>query len=300
VHPVLFEIGPINVYSFGLMLALGFSLAVLVSFLNARRHGLDPWLIVDMALYLFIAGLLGSRLLFVALNWEDYAGAPLVKLLATWEGGVSFFGAIAGGFVAVVLFSLRHRLDLWRVADTVSPGLALAAAVGRVGCFLNGCCYGLPTEGFWGTFTRFAPGLRHPTQLYESVLYFLVFGFLLWWQRRGAKAAGQLFLAFVACYLVARGAVEFFREGQRLYPWLSLTQAASIPIFLAAVTGYFYLGRRARRQAEAGGPAPPGAPDAGDAEGVSPPGGRDAGAGSETDASGGPAADTPASPASKT
>jgi len=251
VHPVLFQIGPVNVYSFGLMLALGFSLAVVVSFLNARRHGLEPWLVVDMALYLFIAGLLGSRLLFVVLNWDDYAGAPLVKLLATWEGGVSFFGAIAGGFIAVAVFAWRHRFNLWRVADTVSPGLALAAAVGRIGCFLNGCCYGLPTEGFWGTLTRFAPGLRHPTQLYESALYFLIFFFLLWWQSRSAKAKGQLFLTFVASYLVARYAVEFFREGQRIYPSLSLTQAASIPIFIVVVAGYFYLGHRARREAEA-------------------------------------------------
>lgn len=243
-HPVLFEIGPITVYSFGLMLSLGFALAIIVAFLNAKRHGLDPWVIIDMGLYLFLAGLVGSRLLYVILNWDEFAGQPAIKLIATWEGGVAFYGAITGGFVAALVFARIHRLSLARIADTVAPGLALAAAVGRLGCFLNGCCYGIETSGFWGTFTRFAPGLRHPTQLYESTAYFLVFAFLLWWQRRHARVPGQLFLTFVGAYIIGRYAIEFFREGQRVYSWLTLTQAASLVILAVTVAVYIYLGRR--------------------------------------------------------
>jgi len=249
-HPILFRIGPVNIYSFGLMLSLGFALAVLVSFLNAKRHGVDRWVVVDMALWLFLAGLLGSRLVYVVMNWDDYAGGPLWRVFATWEGGVSFFGAIAGGFLAVAVFARRHRLSLARIADTVAPGLALAAAVGRIGCALNGCCYGLPTAGFWGVFTRFAPGLRHPTQLYESAAYFVTFGFLLWWQGRRERAPGQVFTMFVLCYLAGRFLVEFFREGQRLYPWLTVTQAAALVVAAAALAAYVHLGRRARRTRE--------------------------------------------------
>lgn len=244
-HPVLFRIGSINVYSFGLMLSLGFSLAVAVAFFNAPRYKLDPWLMIDMALYLFLAGLVGSRLVFVLLNWSLYASNP-ISVFYTWEGGVSFYGAILGGFVVVWIFARRRRLNVWRVADAVAPGLALAASVGRIGCALNGCCYGIPTSGLWGVFTRFAPGLRHPTQLYESATYFLVFAFLLWWQRRRERAPGQNFLTFVGLYLVGRFVVEFFREGERIYSWLSLTQAVSIVIALAVVAAYVYLGRRGR------------------------------------------------------
>ncbi len=251
-HPVVFEIGPITIYSYGLMLSLAFALAVLTAFLNARRHGVDPWLFVDMALLLFLAGLLGSRLLYVALNWDDYAGRPLWTILATWEGGVSFYGAILGGFLAAVWFTRRRGLRLAPIADAVAPGLALAAAVGRIGCFLNGCCYGVPTSGILGVFTRFAPGLRHPTQLYESFAYFLVFGFLLWWQKKRARAPGQLFVLFVGAYLVGRYVVEFFRDdGHRFYPWLSLTQAASLVIAAVAVAAYVWLGRRHRAETAA-------------------------------------------------
>lgn len=252
-HPVLFHLGPLTVFSFGFMLSLGFALAVLVAFLNAKAHGIDPWTIIDMALYLFLFGLLGSRLLFVLMNWSLYASDP-VRILYTWEGGVSFYGAIAGGFIVLAVFARRGRLSLGRLADTLAPGLAIAASVGRIGCALNGCCYGLPTSGGWGVFTRFAPGLRYPTQLFEASAYFLVFVFLLWWQKRHAKAPGQLFLTFVGAYIVGRFGIEYLREGQRLYPWLTLTQAASVVIVVAVLAVYLYLGRRAR-QARAGAPA---------------------------------------------
>jgi len=244
-HPVLFRLGSINVYSFGLMLSLGFGLAVLIGFFNAKRHGVDSWVMVDMAFYLFVAGLIGSRLVFVAMNWRLYAANP-VSVFYTWEGGVSFYGAILGGLVVVVLFARKRRLSVGRLADMLSPGLALAASIGRLGCALNGCCYGLPTSGFWGVFTRFAPGLRHPTQLYESSLYLLIFVFLLRWQKRHAKVPGQLFLTFVGLYLGGRFLVEYFRDGERLYSWLTVTQAASLVIAVVTIAVYLYLGRRAR------------------------------------------------------
>ncbi len=247
-HPILFHIGPLDVFSYGVMLSLGFALAVAVSFFNAKRHGIDPWVIIDMALWLFIAGLVSSRLLFVVMNWSYYSANP-AKIVATWEGGVSFYGAIFGGLLVVLLYARRHKFSAARMADAVAPGLALAASVGRIGCALNGCCYGLPTDGFWGVFTRFAPGLRYPTQLFESTIYMAIFLFLLRWQKRHAKVPGQLFLTFVGLYLVGRSAVEFFREGERIYPWLSVTQAASIIIGLAVIVIYFYLGWRAKNGA---------------------------------------------------
>ena len=243
------------------MLSLGFTLAVVVSFFNAKRHGVDPWTVVDMALWLFIGGLLGSRLLYVILNWGDYAGGPLWKLVATWEGGVSFYGAIGGGFLTAVWFTYRSKVSLARFADTVAPGIALAACIGRLGCFLNGCCYGLPTSGAFGVFTRYVPGLRHPTQLYESFAYLLVFIFLLWWQRRYALVPGRLFLTFVWAYLGGRYIVEFLRaDGYRIYPWLTLTQAASLVIAAAAAVFYIYLGRRDRNRTEEPESEPPDTP----------------------------------------
>lgn len=249
-YPVLFHIGPVNVYSFGLMLSLAFALAVLVAFFNARNHGVDRWLMIDMALWMFLAGLVGARLVFVLLNWSYYAANP-VEVFATWEGGVSFYGAILGGFLVVVAFARRRRLQLGPVADAIAPGVALAASVGRLGCALNGCCYGLPTSGLWGVFTRFAPGLRHPTQLYESTLYLLSFLFLLGWQKKHAKVPGQLFLTFVGLYLAGRFAVEFLREGERIYSWLTVTQAASLVIAPVVLLAYVYLDWRAKTAAAA-------------------------------------------------
>jgi phosphatidylglycerol:prolipoprotein diacylglycerol transferase len=251
-HPVLFRLGPVSVYSFGLMLSLAFSLAVLVGFFNAKRHGLDSWVMIDMAAYLFLVGLIGSRLLFVAMNWQLYAAEP-IRALFTWEGGVSFYGAVLGGLVVTFVFARRRRISMGRLADMLAPGLALAAGVGRIGCALNGCCYGLPTSGFWGVFTRFAPGLRHPTQLYEASAYIGIFIFLLLWQRRRSFAPGQLFLTFVSLYLGGRFIIESFREGERLYPWLTVTQAASLALGALTAVAYVLLGRRARTAALAAG-----------------------------------------------
>lgn len=278
-HPILFHVGPFTVYSFGVMLGLGFAMAVLVTFYNAKNHDVDPWLIVDMAVWLYLAGLVGSRLLFVVLNWSYYAANP-VKIIATWEGGVSFYGAILGGFLVVLYFSRRRKFLFGPVADTVAPGLAIAASIGRLGCALNGCCYGIPTSGIWGVFTRYAPGLRHPSQLYESSLYMLLFFFLLRWQKRHAKVPGQLFLTFVGGYLLGRFVAEFFRDGERIYAWLTLTQAASIVIAVVVVLAYVYLGWRARDAATAA-PAPAPAPAeaaetaaaAGDDRSAAPPAG---------------------------
>ncbi|MCL6581495.1 MAG: prolipoprotein diacylglyceryl transferase [Firmicutes bacterium] len=270
-HPVLFRIGPVSVYSFGVMLSLGFLAALAVAFRRAPRYGLDPWLMVDMAVWLFLAGLVGSRLVFVLTAWQDFAGDSL-RIFATWEGGVSFYGAILGGMVAAWVFARRRRLPFVRVADTLAPGLALAASIGRIGCFLNGCCYGLPTSGLWGTFTRFAPGLRHPTQLYESAAYLGVFLFLLWLERRRRLAPGQLFVAFAGSYLVARFFVEFFRDGARIYPWLTVTQAVSLGLGVFVAGAYVYLGwlhqpgggrhvaGGRRTEAAAGGAGGPGGP----------------------------------------
>ncbi|MGQ9526026.1 MAG: prolipoprotein diacylglyceryl transferase, partial [Armatimonadota bacterium] len=169
-YPVLLRIGPVSVYSYGVLLAAGFALAVAWTTRRARRLGYDPNLVLDLALWVLLAGVVGARLVYVALEPAQFRS--LADVFRTWQGGLSFHGGLAGALAAVVLFSRRRGIHPLAAADLLSPGAALGYAVARIGCFLNGCCYGAPTSLPWavcfphhlGAHSHTPPS--HPAQLY--------------------------------------------------------------------------------------------------------------------------------------
>jgi len=201
--------------------------------------GLQPQLVVDMALWVGVAALLGARLMYVALETPWYFRVPW-RILYLREGGLSMHGGVAGGLLAAWLFARRRGVHFGKLADAAAPAVAWGTAVTRIGCHLEGCCYGRLTEAPWGVLTHYAPGLRHPTQLAESALCFLLFA-LLWHYGPRLKPRGGTFLAFAAGYSVIRFGVEFYREVPRILPWLSVAQAASVVIIVVAVLWYWRL-----------------------------------------------------------
>lgn len=249
-YPELFRIGPLTVYSYGLMLSISLLAAVILTHRQAPREGIEEQTALDFTLLLMIAGLIGSRLVFVLLNWSWYAGRPLAVIGLGGEGlaGLSIHGGLLGGIVAGFFLTRWRRVSYAAMADLVARPLALGMGLGRIGCFLRGCCYGRLTGGDWGVETSYAPGLRHPSQLYEAALLFIVFIGLTWFTGR-PRARGQLFAAMLAGHGAARLIAEFFRDSPLVLGPLTAGQLVSIAELAAGVLVWVVLAGRAGRPA---------------------------------------------------
>ena len=237
--PILLEFGDLTLHTYGVMLAVGFLLAIFVALREARRLGIEANLIMDLAFYLLMAALVGSRLIYVISHWEEFQDDPL-NALRFWRGGLVFYGGLIFAFLAGLWYVRKYRLNFPKLADLIAPSIALGQAVGRLGCFAAGCCYGLPTDVPWAcTFTdpvSLAPRNipLHPTQLYESAATFAIFITLLSMRRKG-RFRGKLFWYYLLFYSLARFVIEFFRGDPRgfVIPGiLSMAQAIGLGVIL--------------------------------------------------------------------
>jgi len=247
------EIGPLTLHTYGVLLAAAFLVGLWVASREAKRAGLDSSRVTDLAIYVLIAGLLGAKLLLVVIEW-DYYSQNLGKVLALLQSGGVFYGGLIGAFPVAWWYTRRYGLDGWRTSDALIPGVAVGQAIGRLGCFAAGCCFGRPTDLPWGvTFTDVYASRNvgvpidiplHPVQLYESVVTFGIFGILLWIARR-KRFHGQVILSYVLLYAAARFTIEFFR-GDAARGWvfegaLSTSQFIAILMFLGAAALAPYL-----------------------------------------------------------
>lgn len=238
----------IKLHSYGLLLIVGFLLATWNAMREAKRRGYDPNVILDLALPTLLVCIAACRILYVILNRDQFSS--LAQMFRIWDGGLSFHGALVGAVVVVAYFGWRSRIGFWNLADTIAPSVFLGYAFGRVGCLLNGCCYGAPCDLPWamvfpveggpiGSFTL----PSHPAQIYSSLLALGLFAFM---QRAKLKPqfnrfAGQLTLLFFALYAIERFVVEIFRRGATARTvlgtgWLTEAQLMSLIglVFIAA------------------------------------------------------------------
>ena len=222
-HPILYRIGSFPINTYGVFLALAFLAAIFVTVRLAVRDGLPKERIYDLCLWLLLSSLVGSKLLML-LTEPEYRQNPLLLFSLDFlrSGGV-FYGGLLGAIIAGYLLMRRWQLPWWRTADAFAPGIALGSALGRLGCFFAGCCWGEPTTRPWGvTFpphgheiTGVPAGIpMHPTQLYESFSMLIVFLFLLWLHKR-KRFSGQVILAYALIYSVIRFSIEFVRDDPR-------------------------------------------------------------------------------------
>lgn len=245
-HPHVFGI----VKSFGLMLALSFVIGFWLSVRRGRKRGFEPDLVLDFCLTVMISSLIGVRLFYVLTNASDFD--PWYEVFVIWRGGLTLYGGIILAIVAVWWFCRRRGVDFLTMADVLAPQVSLGIGLSRLGCFLNGCCYGSPTDGPLGI--RFpetcAAGFEtggavlHPTQLYSSAGGFLVFGLLLLWERRDARR-GATFARFLLLSGLARFGVDLLRhyEPGDMGP-LGLATSQWISLGLVVVGGWLLLTRR--------------------------------------------------------
>lgn len=242
-HPIIAKFGPVTIYGYGLMIAIACMLGIYVARLEASRKDVKIDLIYDLAIYLIIGSLIGARLYYLAFfNPSSFIKDP-VAIFKVWQGGLAIHGAILGGILTGFLFSKFRKVSFWKLSDLVGPSIILGQAIGRLGCFLNGCCFGVPTESIFGiTFPKGSlPDITynglpvHPTQAYEFGLNIIGF-FVLWSIRRRIRFDGGLFLLYLMIYNCIRIITSGLR-GDSLYIWntnLKMEQVVSAVIFIIA------------------------------------------------------------------
>lgn len=240
-HPILFKIGPFNIFSYGVMVALGFSLACLCIYIRAPRYGIKRDEVVDLTIIMLISGLIGARIFYVVQHLAYYRANP-------WEipdlsrGGLVWYGAFILGLASSLVYMRMKRIDILQALDLAAPYIALAQAVGRMGCFLNGCCYGLEAPDRFppAVYAAYDGCMRHPTQLYSAVMLLAIFVVLrIWHELRRFK--GEIFLGYCMLYSVKRFAVEFLRgDVPRVFFDLTLAQLISAALFMAAASLFVY------------------------------------------------------------
>ena len=237
-YPILFKIGPLEIYSYGVMVALGFLAAVFLAARDAKKAGLDPAKIVDLFLWILISGLAGGRLLYVAMNIEGYILNPLDIAMLN-KGGLIFYGGLIAAFLTGVYFVRRNGMPTMKVADLIAPYIALGQAAGRVGCFLNGCCWGKVSNSAFAIHFMGTPFRRHPTQLYSALLLAAIFLFLRPRSRKDRAFSGQIFLTYLLFYSVMRFLIEFIRDEPIIFLGrFTLSQGISAGIFLLSAALY--------------------------------------------------------------
>jgi len=216
VHPIAFHLGPLTVHWFGICIALAFLAGLWTATRRAPRAGIPGEQIADLVVpWLLLGGILGARVLYIATYWrESFAGQPWSELFMIQRGGLVYYGGLTGASLAVILFARWKRIPLWKLADVLTPSIALGSMFGRIGCLMNGCCFGRSCELPWAI--RFpddhsTQGLPvHPTQIYDALLNLTLYLGLAWLYRR-RTFDGQVFAVYLLGYAVTRSIVEAFR-----------------------------------------------------------------------------------------
>jgi len=292
-HRIFFTIplpwGSVPVYAYGTMLAIGFLLTTWIAGRRARARGIDRQLITDLALYVVLAGVAGSRLAFILFDLPE--GATVADWFKIWEGGLTFQGGLVAGTLVAVWITHTRRVPFWKVADCFAPAMAVGVALGRVGCFLNGCCWGkicapdfplaahFPADSFvhedhymkfdelWpvaqslGYTEATLPFAVHPAQLYATAGLLLLALAIVGWEKvrsvnGAADFAGKSFLGFLGGYSVIRFLLELVRDDTPLYwavggfPGLRLGQI--LAVFTLAVTVFIWVILKRRAAAQRG------------------------------------------------
>lgn len=242
-HPILVQVGGVTFYTYGLFVAL----AVIVSFVYvcalARRSGLPAQDAADLVFLFFVSGVIGARFFYVIQHWPDYAADPL-RALRLQEGGLVYYGGFFFASGAGFVYGQIRGWPVLRWADIFAPVLALAHAIGRLGCYFNGCCYGRPAPKGWGVVFQPDNVTRVPVQLFESAALVLLSAYLVGRLKKDYGRDGRVFAAYLFYYSLIRFSLEFMRGDQETAGLLSIPQWTSLVLAIAGSVFLFRPGRR--------------------------------------------------------
>ena len=227
-YPIIAKIGPFTIYSYGMMVAIAFLFGIFIAKFEAVRKNIRPDIVYDLGFYLLIGSIIGARVYYIFFfDLENVLENPL-SIFMIWQGGLSIHGGIFAGIITGLVFSRIHKISFWALADLITPSIILGQAIGRIGCFLNGCCGGIN---------------GHPAQIYEMVLDFI--GFLILWSlRKKMKFEGGLFLLYIMIYSVIRLIVSQFRADNLYLFGANLTFADLTSVLMFMIAMAFFLKKK--------------------------------------------------------
>jgi len=230
--PEICHIGNFTIYSYGLMLVLAFFVCAYLSSFQARKEGMDAEQIFNLFFYIFIFGIIGSRLFYVLLNFRFYLQNPL-EIIMLQHGGMAWFGGLFFGSATAILFIKKHKMELLKTLDLLVPFVALGQAIGRIGCLLNGCCFGRESE--FGLYFKVFDKILIPTQLYSSLLLILIFVILRFKQDR-KHLPGEILCSYLFLYSLKRFFIEFLRnDSPRIFYGLTFFQLLCLGVFFLSL-----------------------------------------------------------------
>jgi len=233
-HPVLLDLGFLKIYSWGFMVAIAFIVATILTAKEAKRKNISPEKIYSLVTYIIIGAIIGSRIAYLLFNFNNFT--TFWDIFKFWEGGLSFHGGFIGGVLFGFFYIKKNNLKFWEITDICAPSIPLAQAIGRIGCFLRGCCYGIETTLPWGI--QHLGQIRHPTQLYSGLVLLGIFIFLSK-QKYKKNFNGALFLTYIIIYSMFRFFIEFIRVEPRVL--FGLTGAQITSIILSAISLFLFL-----------------------------------------------------------
>ncbi|MCD6218233.1 prolipoprotein diacylglyceryl transferase [bacterium] len=277
-------VGTVNVYSYGFMLTIAFIVGTIITVYAAKREQVDSEIILDLIFVIIIGALIGARIMYVILKLDEFLTyetimvgdqeqlkfllMPTLKhMAAIHQGGLSVHGGVIGATLLSAIYTRMKKLNFWKIADLFAPSLALGMAIGRIGCFLNGCCYGVVCKNpdAWyavsfplNTHTGVTPEPRHAAQLYMMALNLIIF-FILRGMYKNRKFDGHVFLMWIALYSIARFFQEFFRFGVSsdvIFGTITIAQLASVIlavvafVIIAEVNKRIEIAKRAKEASE--------------------------------------------------
>jgi len=240
----LFEIGNFKAASYGFMLFLSFALGYLLTLWEGHRKNINLNHISGAVLMAMLGAAVGARVGYLLEHLDELAMRPAL-FLEFQQGGLSSIGGIVGATFFIVAYLGFQKLPISNYLDTMVPGLCLGVVLTRIGCFMNGCCYGIASSLPWAVDAGDFP--RHPTQLYHSLSGVILF-VIIWKLRKKQSLTGLLFPVFLLIYAPLRFAIEYLRDSQRYFFDLTAAQLYIVPLYLAATLFIYFRIQKERRK----------------------------------------------------
>ncbi|MDF2520317.1 MAG: lgt1 [Clostridia bacterium] len=239
-NPVAFEIFGLSIRWYGIILSTGIMAGILLAYYEAKRLGMNPEYIIDLALWCVPAAVIGARVYYVILEWDYYNG-DIMRMINIREGGLAIHGALIAAVLTGYIFTRVKKTSFRKTADIVAPSIILGQAIGRWGNFVNGEAHGGPTDLPWGIMVE---GMKvHPTFLYESLWNLGVFAFLIYYKKK-KKADGEVFLWYGILYSIGRFWIEGLRTDSLWFMGMRAAQLVSVATIVIFAVIMVYLRRR--------------------------------------------------------
>jgi phosphatidylglycerol:prolipoprotein diacylglycerol transferase len=241
-HPILFKIGPFELYTYGAFLAIAFLTAIYLASREAQRVGLKPEFAADMGIIVILSAIVGSRLFYILFYNLEYTLQHPRELLRLQQTGLVFYGGLIFAVAAGIVYCRRNLVSIPLAMDIAAPSIAIGQAIGRIGCLMAGCCYGRPALTVpWAIQFPHLEYPRHPTQVYESLATFAIFLVLFQFRKRKSRN-GQVMWLYAVMYASARFVIEFFRgDNPHMLLGMTISQVISVLVLAAAAAAAFYL-----------------------------------------------------------